>query len=372
VTPFRKDLVLEAIQRELHRGGQVFFVHNEVETIAGAAQRLAELVPSARIRVAHGQMRERLLEQTMRDFYHRRFDILVCSTIIETGIDIPTANTIMIHRADRFGLAQLHQLRGRVGRSIHQAYAFLFIPEFDTQAEEARSLTSEARQRLDAMVQHQALGSGFALAMQDLEIRGAGVLLGDAQSGHIQALGYRLYLEILEQAVSRLKSGSDSLEYSEHQKARDIRNIEIDLPISALIPDRYLNDVGFRLTCYDQIDHAKGLRELSDIQAEMTDRFGALPVQTQALFGLARLRFQCYNLGISGIKSGKQSGVIQFNNKPNIKLDRLIDLIQNQPDQFKLVDQQHLRFTVSSGGGSGSWEASDWFKYFDQIFSDLA
>lgn len=327
-----KNLIQEAILRELLRGGQVYFVHNNVETIEKTAEEIRQLIPKARVGVGHGQMREKELEHIMADFYHQRFNVLVCTTIIETGIDIPTANTIIIDRADHFGLAQLHQLRGRVGRSHHQAYAYLIIP-----AEAAMS--RDAKKRLDAIAMFEELGAGFALATHDLEIRGAGELLGEQQSGTIHAIGFSLYNELLERAISLLKQGKTL----DLDKAAPIRT-EIDLKLPALIPESYIADVHLRLTFYKRIAEIRDPSHLADIQVEMIDRFGLLPVQTKTLFSLTALKLKVSPLGIIRIEANKNGGFFEFNDAPNINPMNIINLIQKQSHRFKLDGPKRLRF----------------------------
>ncbi|HSW68816.1 MAG TPA: transcription-repair coupling factor, partial [Gammaproteobacteria bacterium] len=284
VQEYQNPIIQEAVLREILRGGQAYFLHNDVSTIEQRARELEKLVPEARVGIAHGQMRERDLEQVMSDFYHRRFNLLICSTIIESGIDVPSANTIIINRADKLGLAQLHQLRGRVGRSHHQAYAYLLVPSLKT-------ITSDAKKRLDAIASLEDLGVGFTLATHDLEIRGAGELLGDGQSGNMQAIGFTLYMDLLSRAVNALKSGKDiSLENTLS------RSTEIDLQIPALIPDDYLSDVQLRLQFYKRIASAKTQAEFDDIQIEMIDRFGLLPDPAKNLFYVASLKQQAEKL----------------------------------------------------------------------------
>jgi transcription-repair coupling factor (superfamily II helicase) len=318
--------------REILRGGQVFFLHNTVETIEKTALELAELVPEARIAVAHGQMRERELERVMADFYHHRSNILLCTTIIETGIDIPAANTIIIDRADRFGLAQLHQLRGRVGRSHHQAYAYLLIPS-------EKLISADAKKRLNAITSMEDLGAGFTLATHDLEIRGAGELLGEEQSGNMHAIGFSLYMELLERAIDAIKSGRQP------ELDLDRRNgAEIDLQIPALIPENYLGDVHTRLVLYKRIASAKDQEALDDILVEMIDRFGLLPEPTQRLFQITSLKLQASPLGIRKIDANNKGGRIDFEAKPNIDPMSIIQLIQRQPQRYKLVGPQRLTF----------------------------
>lgn len=329
-------IIQEAILREIMRGGQVYFLHNDVATIERMARDLEKLVPEARIGIAHGQMRERELEQIMSDFYHRRFNVLLCTTIIESGIDIPSANTIIIHRADKFGLAQLHQLRGRVGRSHHQAYAYLLIPSFKT-------LTADAQKRLEALTAYEDLGIGFTLATHDLEIRGAGEMLGEGQSGNMQAIGYTLYMDLLSRAVEALKSG----------KELELENVlphstEIDLQVTALIPETYLPDVHLRLQCYKRIASTKTSAELDEIQVEMIDRFGLLPDAAKNLFAISELKQKAENLGILKIEANAKGGKIEFGDKPQVDPIRIIHLIQNQSQRFKLDGPTILRFTLDT------------------------
>ncbi len=332
VQEYQPAAIKEAILREILRGGQVYFLHNDVASIERMAADLQKLIPEARIGTAHGQMRERELEQVMADFYHRRFNVLVCSTIIESGIDVPSANTIVINRADKLGLAQLHQLRGRVGRSHHQAYAWLLIPS-------RKAITPDAEKRLDAIASLEDLGAGFTLATHDLEIRGAGQLLGEGQSGNIQAIGYSLYMELLARAVKALKNNETiDLEKATPQGA------EIDLHIPALIPDDYLADVALRLQFYRRIATTQTSAELDDIQIEMIDRFGLLPLPAKNLFSLALMRQQADKLGIVRLEASTTSGKITFNDKPNIDPRRIIQLIQQRARQYRMEGSTALRF----------------------------
>lgn len=323
-------LIKEALSREIIRGGQVYFLHNDIVTIKQTADHLQEIIPTARIAIAHGQMREHQLEQIMRDFYHQRINLLVCTTIIESGIDIPTANTIIIDRADRFGLAQLHQLRGRVGRSHHQAYAYLLTPPPD-------SLTPDAKKRLDAIVSMEDLGAGFALATHDLEIRGAGELLGEEQSGQIQSIGFSLYMEYLERAVNALKKG-EKFDLGKTSQ----QSLEINLQVPAIIPTSYLNDVNLRLILYKRIASAETISELDELQVEMIDRFGMLPNQIKNLFKIAELKQKADKLGVTKITASQTKGNIEFNETPNINPQTVIKLIQQQPKQFKLKAASRL------------------------------
>ncbi len=322
----------DAVQRELQRGGQVYFLHNEVQTINRQAEQLAELFPQARIAIAHGQMRERALEQVMLDFHQQRFNILVCSTIIESGIDIPSANTIIINRADKFGLAQLHQLRGRVGRSHHRAFAYLVVPP-------AKSMTADARKRIEAIESLRELGSGFTLATHDLEIRGAGELLGEGQSGQIAEIGFALYTELLERAVTALKSGRQP-----ELDAPLERGVEVDLGIPALIPDDYLPDVHTRLVIYKRIASARDSKALERLQVEMIDRFGLLPEPVKHLFAIAEIKQRVTPLGIREIVVGSAGGRIKFTEKPQIDPLKIIQLVQRQPRIFSFQGQEVVRF----------------------------
>jgi len=337
VHEYQSSLIQEAIQREIMRGGQVYFLHNDVSTIEKMARDIGELVPEARATVAHGQMHERDLERTMSEFYHRHFNVLVCSTIIESGIDIPTANTIIINRADKFGLAQLHQLRGRVGRSHHQAYAYLLAPP-------RNALSADANKRLEAIAKLDDLGIGFTLATHDLEIRGAGELLGEEQSGDMQELGFALYMELLSRAVDALKKGEEP----DLEQTLMHHGAEADIRISALIPETYLGDVQLRLQFYKRIANANSVAELDDIQVEMIDRFGLLPDAAKNIFAISELKLKASELGITKIEAGEQGGKFEFNQKPNIKPETIIKLIQTEPKKFRLEGPTKLRFTLEA------------------------
>ena len=323
----------EAILREILRGGQVYFLHNDVKSIQRTADELAELVPEARINIAHGQMRERQLEQVMSDFYHQRFNVLVCTTIIETGIDIPSANTILIERADKFGLAQLHQLRGRVGRSHHQAYAYLMTPQ-------DKKLTADAIKRLEAISAADHLGSGFTLATNDLEIRGAGELLGEEQSGHIQAIGFTLYLEMLDRAVNAIRNGSKP----DLNAALD-QGIEVNMHLPALIPDDYLPDVNMRLTLYKRLSNCQTKQQLHELQVEMIDRFGLLPEPVKTLFRLTELRQLGEQLGLKKIEAGPNGGRLQFTDRTVVEPMTIVQMVQSDPAIFRLQNNDQLSFT---------------------------
>lgn len=330
----QNTVIKEALLRELLRGGQVYYLHNEVKTIEKCAADLAELVPEARIGIGHGQMHERELEQVMSDFYHKRFNVLVASTIIETGIDVPSANTIIIERADKFGLAQLHQLRGRVGRSHHQAYAYLLTPP-------RKQMTEDAQKRLEAIANAQDLGAGFVLATHDLEIRGAGELLGEGQSGQIQAVGFTLYMEMLERAVKSIQKGEQpNLEQPLGGGP------EINLRVPALIPEDYLPDVHARLILYKRIASAADEDGLKELQVEMIDRFGLLPEPTKNLVRLTLLKLQAEKLGIKKVDAGPQGGRIEFAADTCVDPLVLIKLIQGQPKRYKFEGATQFRFLV--------------------------
>jgi len=329
-----KPTIKEALLRELLRGGQVYYLHNDVKTIEKCAADLAELVPEARIGIGHGQMRERELEQVMGDFYHKRFNVLVASTIIETGIDVPSANTIIIERADKFGLAQLHQLRGRVGRSHHQAYAYLLTPS-------RKNMTPDAEKRLEAIANAQDLGAGFVLATHDLEIRGAGELLGDGQSGQIQAVGFTLYMEMLERAVKAIQKGEQP---NLDQPLGG--GPEINLRVPALIPEDYLPDVHARLILYKRIANATDQDGLNELQVEMIDRFGLLPEPAKHLVRLTLLKLQAEKLGITKIDAGPQGGRIEFAADTPVDPMALIKLIQTQPKRYKFEGATVFKFQV--------------------------
>ena len=323
-------LLREAILREIGRGGQVYFVHNKVETIEQMAGDLRKIVPEARLGIAHGQMRERALEQVMLDFYHGRCNLLLCSTIIETGIDVPNANTMIINRADKFGLAQLYQLRGRVGRSHHRAYAYLVVPP-------RKAMTADAIKRLEAIESLEELGVGFTLATHDLEIRGAGEILGEEQSGHIQEIGFGLYSELLKRTVTALKSGR----VIDLDDALDAR-VEVELHIPALLPEDYLPDVHARLILYKRIAGAKGPEDLNDLREEIIDRFGVFGRPVDNLFRVTSLRLDGERLGIRRIDLGRRGGRIEFQPHPDIDPSSIIDLVQNDPD-YRMDGGEKLR-----------------------------
>ena len=329
----KDDLIIrEAILREILRGGQVYYLHNDVASIENTAEKLTALVPEARVVIGHGQMRERELERVMSDFYHQRYNVLVCSTIIETGIDVPTANTIIIERADNFGLAQLHQLRGRVGRSHHQAYAYLLTPP-------PKLMTKDAKRRLEALESLDNLGAGFILATHDLEIRGAGELLGNEQSGQIESIGFSLYMELLDAAVKALKEGREpSLEEITHQQA------EIELRVPALLPDDYLGDVNMRLSFYKRIAAAESKQELDELKVELIDRFGLLPEATKNLLQIAEMRLMVKPLKVLKIDAGAQGGFIEFSPSTKVDPEKFIKLIQQNPIVYRFDGPLKFKF----------------------------
>ncbi|MDW8479290.1 MAG: transcription-repair coupling factor [Xanthomonadales bacterium] len=328
LVPYDRALIREALARELARGGQVYFVHNDIETLPRRAAELAELAPQAAIRIAHGKMPERELERIMVDFHRQRFDVLVATTIIESGIDVPNANTILIDRADRFGLAQLHQLRGRVGRSHHRAYAYLIVPETE-------ALSADARRRLEAIAAVEELGAGFALATHDLEIRGAGALLGEEQSGHIEEIGFTLYRQMLERAVAQLRRG----EFDPEAVLRQDPACRIELGLPALLPEDYVADVHERLRLYQRIAAADeaGIEEL---RAELADRFGPLPLETRQLLAVAALRCRARALGIERLELGARGGRIVFGAEPRLDTARLVALVQRERGALVLTPRE--------------------------------
>nr|MBW4048039.1 transcription-repair coupling factor [Pseudomonadota bacterium] len=334
-----RAVIREAILREIKRGGQVYFLHNEVESILRRREMLAELVPEARIEIAHGQMHERELERVMRDFHAQRFNLLLCSTIIETGIDVPTANTIVMSRADKFGLAQLHQLRGRVGRSHHQAYAYLLVPD-------VQSLSKAAQQRLDAITQMEELGSGFYLAMHDLEIRGAGEALGEAQSGNVQDIGYQMYVDMLSAAVKALKAGREP----------DLLHplgvtTEINLHEPALLPADYCPDVHARLNLYKRLASAGSDAQLQEVAEEVIDRFGRMPAAALNLLETHRLRLLAARYGVQKVDAAETQTLLQFRPNPPVDGARIIWLVQNHR-HVRLAGNDRLRIERDAKDGA--------------------
>ncbi|MBU2881343.1 transcription-repair coupling factor [Psychrosphaera sp. B3R10] len=353
VRPFDMELIKESILRETSRGGQVYFLHNNVETIEQRCREIEALLPDIRITFAHGQMRERELERVMSDFYHQRYNVIVCTTIIETGIDVPTANTIIMERADRLGLAQLHQLRGRVGRSHHQAYAYLLTPP-------PKSISKDAVKRLEAIEQLEDLGAGFALATHDLEIRGAGELLGDDQHGQIQTIGFTLYMDMLEHAVEALKQGKElSLD------ALTSKQTEVELRLPSLLPDSYIPEVNLRLSLYKRIATCSDVPELDDIKIELIDRFGLLPDATKNLFRISEFRQRAQAIGITKIEAGPKGGSIEFAESTSVDPIFLISLIQQHPDTYKLDGGNKLKFAIENK------DAEDRLKFVNSLLNDF-
>src|SRR5471032_2462136 len=328
-------IVREAVLRELKRGGQAYYLYNEVDTIENRREELERLLPEARVAVAHGQMPERELERVMRDFYHQRSNLLLCSTIIESGIDVPSANTILIHRADKFGLAQLHQLRGRVGRSHHQAYSYLLVHD-------PQGLTKQAQRRLEAIQQMEELGSGFYLAMHDLEIRGTGEVLGDKQSGEIHEIGFQLYTDMLNDAVKALKEGKEP-----DLTAPLAATTEINLHAPAILPADCCGDVQERLSLYKRLANCEHNDSIDGIQEELIDRFGKLPPQAHALVETHRLRLAAKPLGISKIDAGETVIGLQFIPNPPIDVMKIIEMVQKNK-HIKLAGQDKLRIETRS------------------------
>ncbi|NND81951.1 MAG: transcription-repair coupling factor [Gammaproteobacteria bacterium] len=334
-------LLREALIREIRRGGQVYFLHNEVQTIDKMQARIEQLLPEAKVRIGHGQMRERELESVMRDFYHQRFNVLLCTTIIESGIDVPTANTIIINRADRFGLAQLHQLRGRVGRSHHQAYAYMLTPSLN-------AMTEEARKRLLAIESLNTLGAGFALASQDLEIRGAGELLGESQSGMIDSVGYSLYSSYLDQAIADIQSQRRRKRGEVSAAPKASRKVDINLHIPARFPDAYIPDVTLRLNMYKRITACHTQEQLKELQIETIDRFGLLPDSAKNLFAIAQIKLQAAELDVLEIELGPSGGLIRFAANPDINIDRLMREVAANPNRLKFNSAESIRINQQS------------------------
>ncbi|MDP6674944.1 MAG: transcription-repair coupling factor, partial [Gammaproteobacteria bacterium] len=333
VTQWNERIIREACLREIKRGGQIYFVHNRIEDIEKIAEKIAELIPEGVVEFAHGRIRERELERIMSDFYHRRFHILVCTAIIESGLDVPSANTIIINRADRFGLAQLHQLRGRVGRSHHQAFAYMLTPPRD-------GLTADAQKRLDAIESLEDLGAGFVLATHDLEIRGAGELLGEGQSGQIHEIGFSLYNEMLSRTVQALRDGLEpNLEIDMNAGA------EVNLHVPALLPDDYLPDVHLRLVHYKRIASARDPHELQQLQVELIDRFGLLPEATKNLFRITEIRLRANPLGIRRLELSVSGGFIEFTPATTVDPAALVRMLESAPSKYTLDRQQRLRIS---------------------------
>jgi transcription-repair coupling factor (superfamily II helicase) len=334
VSEWNDVVIREACLREIKRGGQVFFIHNKVADIQRTGEKLAKLVPEATIRIGHGQMAERELEQVMLDFYHRRFNVLLCTTIVESGLDVPTANTIIIDRADRFGLAQLHQLRGRVGRSHHRAYAYLIAPP-------RAEMNADAIKRLEAIDSLEDLGSGFTLATHDLEIRGAGELLGDTQSGQIQEIGFSLYMELLGRAVEALRAGQEP-DLEQPLNA----GVEINLHIPALLPEDYVPDVHLRLILYKRISGAASRDALRDMQVELIDRFGLLPDAAKNLLRIAAIKRDAAALGIAKIDASEHGGFLDFGARTTLDPAALVRMVENEGKTYRLQGAHRLQFRM--------------------------
>jgi transcription-repair coupling factor (superfamily II helicase) len=354
VSEWNDVVIREACLREIKRGGQVYFIHNRVEDIVNIQERIATLIPEAEIRIGHGQMPERQLEQVMLDFYHRRFNVLLCTTIIESGIDVPTANTIIINRADRFGLAQLHQLRGRVGRSHHRAYAYLVAPP-------KAAMTADAVKRLEAIDSLEDLGSGFTLATHDLEIRGAGELLGETQSGQIQEIGFSLYTELLGRAVDALKNG----------KVADLdkplnAGVEINLHVPALLPEDYVPDVHLRLMLYKRIASAGSRAELRDLQVELIDRFGLLPEAARNHMRIAAIKLTSIALGVEKIDAAEKGGYLVFGEQTQTDPLALVKLVQNEGQVYRLSGAHRLQFRLDLS------ETEERFRQVEKLLDILA
>jgi transcription-repair coupling factor (superfamily II helicase) len=353
VTEWHAPTLREAALREFRRGGQVYFVHNVVETIEKTAQEIAKLVPEAEVRVGHGQMRERDLERLMVDFYHRRFNLLVCTTIIESGIDVPTANTIMIDRADRLGLAQLHQLRGRVGRSHHRAYAYLLTPP-------RKAMTGDAIKRLEAIESLEELGAGFVLATHDLEIRGAGELLGESQSGELTEIGLTMYLDMLEQAVKALKEGREPV--LDRPLAA---TAEVELRLPALLPESYVADVPVRLAMYKRLAAAPDNAAIDELTEEIVDRFGPLPPPATNLLRVARLKLFARAIGIRRLDLGAQGGYALFEESNQVDPKAVIRLVQHPDRDYRLDGPLKLRISVESE------DDAERFAFAEKFLADL-
>ncbi|MCB1604022.1 MAG: transcription-repair coupling factor, partial [Xanthomonadales bacterium] len=346
-------IIREACQREIQRGGQVYFLHNDVRTIEQMAETVQKLVPQARVRIAHGQMHENELQQTMLEFHKMRFNVLVCTTIIENGIDIPTANTIIMNRADKLGLAQMHQLRGRVGRSHHKAFAYMLIPD-------KKSISADAEKRLDAIVSLEELGSGFTLATHDLEIRGAGELLGEEQSGQIQAIGFSLYCELLERAVKALQKGDEP-----ELEDMSIHETEIELNIPALFPDDFIPDVFLRLTFYKRLSQCENKDDVTELRVEVIDRFGKLPDQAANLFEIKLLQLQSKQFDIHSIRLDQYGGTVKFDTKKEELLRKLIQLVQTKYQDYKPAPDNSIRMIGEFP------QAEQRFEAVEKLFNNL-
>ncbi len=357
IVPDEGHVIVEAIERELSRGGQIFYVYNDVKHIQEAYERISKLVPGVSIAIAHGQLKEKDLERVMLDFYHRRYMILICSTIIETGIDVSNVNTIFIHRSDKFGLAQLHQLRGRVGRSYHQAYCYLIIPDEEV-------MTDDATKRLEAIIDNQHLGGGFNLAIHDLEIRGAGEVLGKEQSGHVKSIGYGLYIKLLEKAIKQQRNKKNiGIEKSV------VAHTKINFGFSAILPPKYVDDVGERLFYYQQIADISEYDELTSLQTSLINFYGDMPEETINLFFLHKLRIKLQKISVESFDLSSIGGKIVFNKENKIKSDKLVSILMKYPDIFKFKDTNTLAFSKELHSGT---DALVWVNSWISELTDLA
>ena len=349
VKSWRPELVREACMRELRRGGQIFYVHNEVKTIEAVTAEISRIVPEAKIEFAHGQMHKAQLDRVMKDFYMRKFDLLVCTTIIESGIDIATANTIIIDKAYRFGLAQLHQLRGRVGRSHHQAYAYLLVPSRE-------SLRSDAKRRLEAIEAFDDLGVGYIIATHDLEIRGAGALLGDEQSGAVNDIGYSIYTKYLNEAVSA-RSDPTAAQSFDEQFSSSKRDVDIDLQVPALIPDNWIQNVNQRLVLYRKIAMAEDENRLTTLKHEMLDRFGIFPEEVNNLFAVRSIKMKLLDLGLKKLNIQARTGRVVFDNDHKVDVHAIRKLIADYPGTVRRIDAEAtLEFTHRLNSNEGRIE----------------
>jgi transcription-repair coupling factor (superfamily II helicase) len=341
ISPFDDTVVAEAIHSELQRGGQIFFVHNNIQTIWNVARHLESLVPSLRVGVAHGRLGDEELETVMLEFLHREIDLLVCTTIIESGLDIPSANTILINRADKFGLAQIYQLRGRVGRADEQAYAYLFIPH-------EGALTRDAQKRLKVLMEHSDLGAGFEIAMSDLQIRGGGTILGPTQSGHIASVGYEMYLQLMERTMRELKG----------EPAESEVEPEIKVNWSAYIPEDYVSGIDQRLVSYKRLARMTETSEVEQFHEELMDRFGPLPEPAKVLMDKIMLKVMCKKLGIERLDLADQRLVLSFSENCDVSPERITDLIQRSPRRFRLTPDGVLEVSMKPGEYADTLEAT--------------
>jgi len=329
-------LIRKTILREISRGGQIYYIYNKVQNIMQIAERLSILIPEANIKIGHGQMNNIDLKKVMNEFYHNKFNVLICTTIIESGIDIPRVNTIIIENSDHFGLSQLHQLRGRIGRSNYQAYALFLVNNFN-------KITPDAKKRLEAISSVDNFGGGFSLSNQDLEIRGVGEILGKEQSGHIKNIGFSLYMELLKNTIDLLKNGKT---LSENTLSR--KSLDIELHVSSLLPDNYIADVNTRLFFYKKISNSKDEKEIEEIKYELINQFGKLPDFSKNLILIAKMRILAYKIGIKYIKSNKKMGIIEFNNNNSVNIKYLLKIFQEEPNIWKMENPKKIKFFINS------------------------